>query len=35
MAVLFIIIGKYCRNLLRTFVKARFTDYTSGDITIL
>ena len=31
MAVSFIIISKYYRNLLGIFVKARFTDCVSGD----
>ena len=35
MAVLFIIIGKYYRNLLRISAKAWFTDYINGDTTVL
>ena len=35
MAVLFIIMGKYYRNLLRISVRARFTDYINGDTIVL
>ena len=35
MAVLFIIISKYYRNLLRFSARARFTDYFSGVTTVL
>ena len=35
MAVLFIIISKYGRNLLRISARARFTDYVNGDTTVL
>ena len=35
MAISFIIISKYCRNLLRIFARARFTDYINKDTIIL
>ena len=35
MAVSFIIINKYCRNLLRISVKARFINYINRITTVL